>query len=92
MLKIAKDRIQNLQLPPEIEQKIRFQEQDITQTWEVKDHSVDLIFGDLVLEHIQNLAPFFEEAKRTLKSGGILFICEFHPYRQYKVRTYTKCR
>ena len=37
----------------------------------------------LVLEHIYNLDHIFNEASKSLKSGGYVYIGELHPYKQY---------
>lgn len=57
---------------------------DLTKTWPCKAESTELIVCNLVLEHIQNLAPVFAEAHRVLYSLGNFFICELHPFRQYQ--------
>ena len=33
----------------------------------------------LVLEHLRDLSPYFEEAARVLAPGGHLWVCELHP-------------
>jgi ubiquinone/menaquinone biosynthesis C-methylase UbiE len=60
-----------------------FKQADITQAWDVPDEFADLISVNLVLEHIRELKPFFARAQRKLKPGGILFVSELHPYKQY---------
>lgn len=62
---------------------IVFSVADIAGRWPVNDNSADLVVCALVLEHIQDLAPVFAEAHRTLQEGGIFLICELHPTRQY---------
>ena len=79
MLSKARERVEN-------NPKATFLRQDLTAKWPFEDGSVDLLYGDLVLEHIEHLQPFFNEAKRVLAQGGKLFICEFHPYKQYQGR------
>lgn len=75
MLEKARERISN--------PKVSFLQYDITKKWPLERESVDVIFGDLVLEHIEGLQPFFEQAYRTLKPRGILFVCELHPMKQF---------
>ena len=62
----------------------RFIEHDITRPWPVASGSVDVVVGNLVLEHVHELAPVFAEAARVLRVGGQLFFCELHPYRQLR--------
>jgi malonyl-CoA O-methyltransferase len=44
----------------------------------------DLVVGNLVLEHVDDLAPVYAEIGRALKPGGLLFISELHPDRQMR--------
>ncbi len=75
MLAKAKQKISN--------KNVLFRQGDITQPWGVEDHSVDLVTASLVLEHISDLKPVFEQAAKKLRAGGLLFISELHPYKQY---------
>lgn len=46
-----------------------------------------------MLEHIENIAPIFNQSCKKLKKGGLLFISELHPFKQYlgsKARFETK--
>jgi malonyl-CoA O-methyltransferase len=65
-------------------QRARFVEQDITRPWPVDPSSIDVVVGNLVLEHVRDLAPIYAEAARVLRTGGELFLCELHPYRQLR--------
>jgi SAM-dependent methyltransferase len=40
--------------------------------WPVDDSSIDLIYSDYVLEHVEDPDAFFQEAHRVLKPGGYL--------------------
>lgn len=74
-------------------ENVRFSRMDITQRWKVDDGTFDLITCNLVLEHIQDLSHVFAEAARTLQPGGLFFVNELHPFRQYdgkKARFYRK--
>ena len=62
---------------------IEFKQADITQSWDLENHSFDLISCNLVLEHIENLNFIFQQAAQKLQSKGLFFICELHPYKQY---------
>lgn len=60
----------------------RFVEHDIRDIWPIADASADVVTFNLVLEHIEHLAPVFAEVARVLRPGGIVHVCELHPYRQ----------
>lgn len=62
---------------------VTFVQADLMQKWPFERGAFDVVTCNLVLEHIQQLAPLFAEAARVLKSGGALFVCELHPYKQY---------
>jgi SAM-dependent methyltransferase/8-oxo-dGTP pyrophosphatase MutT (NUDIX family) len=61
---------------------VRFIQQDVTTPWPLPAASADVVIATLVLEHVEHLAPFFEQAARVLAAGGQLFLCELHPARQ----------
>lgn len=61
---------------------VSFAEHDITRPWPAGDASADLVVGNLVLEHVDDLTPVYAEIGRVLKPGGILFLSELHPDRQ----------
>jgi SAM-dependent methyltransferase len=65
-------------------QHVRFVEHDITRPWPVDASSMDVVVGNLVLEHVRDLGPIYAEAARVLRPGGELFLCELHPYRQLR--------
>ncbi len=56
---------------------------DVREPWPVPDAAVDVVVGNLILEHVEDLAPVYREAGRVLRPGGQLFLCELHPYRQW---------
>lgn len=60
----------------------RFELGDVTHPWPAEDDSCDLAVITLVLEHVEDLAPVFAQARRALRNGGMLYIAELHPYRQ----------
>lgn len=62
---------------------VTFTVADLTQPWPCPDGWAELISGNLVLEHIDDLGHIFAEARRCLAPGGQLFLCELHPARQY---------
>ncbi|MDP5120942.1 MAG: class I SAM-dependent methyltransferase [Spirosomaceae bacterium] len=75
MLKKAKAKFKN--------QNVVFQQNDLTLDWNLPDASADLITCSLVLEHIQDLGDVFGQVYQKLQSGGIFFISELHPFKQY---------
>lgn len=62
---------------------VTFTAADLTQPWPCESAVVDLVVGNLVLEHIDTLPFIFAEAARCLVPGGRCFISELHPFRQY---------
>lgn len=63
---------------------VNFQQADLTQPWPCPADSVQLVIGNLVLEHIEDLSHIFTEAARVLQVGGCFFLSELHPMRQYE--------
>lgn len=63
---------------------VQFTVQDIRERWPVGDASIDVVIGNLVLEHIADLSPVYANASRVLRAGGTLYLCELHPYRQLR--------
>lgn len=61
---------------------VKFIRHDVRDSWPLPPASVDLVVGNLILEHVHDLAPVYFEAARVLRPNGQLFICELHPYRQ----------
>jgi malonyl-CoA O-methyltransferase len=60
----------------------RFVRHDVRTPWPVADDSVDVVIGNLILEHVKDLTPIYAEANRVLRPSGQLFLCELHPYKQ----------
>lgn len=75
MLDLAKKKIS--------ENKVEFIKADLTKNWEVKNLFFDLVTSNLILEHIDDLNHIFEQANQKLKTNGIFFISELHPFKQY---------
>lgn len=61
---------------------VEFVQHDLRKVWPVRKESADVVVGNLVLEHIEDVARIFQEAARVLSPGGQLYLCELHPYRQ----------
>jgi len=75
MLNKAKEKIQD--------ERVEFRKSDLKEEWNVENDFADLITCSLVLEHIKDLGIVLSQAKRKLKNGGIFFISELHPFKQY---------
>jgi ubiquinone/menaquinone biosynthesis C-methylase UbiE len=75
MLNKAKAKIQD--------ERVEFRKADLTAEWNIENNYADLITCSLVLEHIKDLDFVFNQANKKLKKGGIFFISELHPFKQY---------
>ncbi len=62
--------------------RVRFVAHDLRQPLPLPDASADLVAIVLVLEHLPAITPVVADAARTLRPGGELFVCEYHPFRQ----------
>lgn len=59
--------------------RIEFRVYDLHQPLPFADEHFDFIVSGLVLEHLQDLAPFYSEAHRVLKRGGSSIFSTLHP-------------
>jgi malonyl-CoA O-methyltransferase len=75
MLAIARSRVGG---------NVSFAHHDVRTPWPLTAASVDVVIGNLVLEHVEAVAFVFAEAARVLRPGGRLFFCELHPFRQIR--------
>lgn len=75
MLAKAREKIQSKQ--------VRFHRADISKPWNFTPQQFDLITFSLVLEHIEDLGHVFREASKKMTPGGMLYLGELHPYKQY---------
>lgn len=62
---------------------VSFLQADFTKLWDFTDSLFDLICCNLVLEHINDLEHIFRQVHSKLKPGGMFYLCELHPYKQY---------
>ncbi|TET50347.1 MAG: class I SAM-dependent methyltransferase [Anaerolineales bacterium] len=60
---------------------VRFVRHDIREPWLLKEASAGLVLINLVLEHIESLAPVLRGASRVMHEGATLIISELHPNR-----------
>ncbi|WP_420628198.1 class I SAM-dependent methyltransferase [Candidatus Leptofilum sp.] len=63
---------------------VTFQQADITKPWSTPAASFDLVTFNLILEHIEDLDFVMGQASQALATNGLLFICELHPFKQYR--------
>ncbi|WP_331148555.1 class I SAM-dependent methyltransferase [Hymenobacter sp.] len=63
---------------------ITFKQGDITQNWQFVAEPVNLITCSLILEHIQDLGFVFGQAHKALQPGGLFYVGELHPFKQYQ--------
>jgi len=62
---------------------VQFMSADITKPWQFAQGEYDLITFSLVLEHIRDLQPVFATAAKHLAIGGMMYVGELHPFKQY---------
>ena len=62
---------------------VEFLQGDLDKPWPPFSDRFDLITFSLVLEHIENLEPVFARAAECLKPGGLVYMGELHPFKQY---------
>ena len=65
------------------DERVTFKRADLNEKWLCEEESVDLVTSSLTLEHIEDLQHIFTSAHNSLVSGGIFFISELHPFKQY---------
>lgn len=75
MLSIAKTKISS--------ENVSFIQSDITVAWDFKHTPFQLITCSLVLEHIEDLNLFFKKVSANLAAGGLIYLGELHPFKQY---------
>ena len=63
---------------------VEFRQFDLREEWNFPEKSFDLITCSLALEHIENIDFVFGQARKVLRSGGLFYIGELHPFKQYQ--------
>lgn len=64
-------------------QNVKFIQADIRDEWSFADQTYDLVSFSLVLEHISDLNDIMKSAVSVLRKGGLIYIGELHPFKQY---------
>lgn len=75
MLSIAKQKVAG--------KSVTFIIADVMEDWGFTNEFYDLVVCSLVLEHIENIEIIIKRIARHLKMGGILYIGELYPFKQY---------
>lgn len=57
----------------------RLVEADVTNTG-LESGTYDLAIASLIDEHLEDLSPFYEEAARLTKPGGLCVVVAYHPH------------
>jgi len=76
MLAKAKEKIQA--------ENVEFRQFDLRDEWKCGENEFDLITCSLTLEHIENIDFLFGQANKVLRTGGLFYIGELHPFKQYQ--------
>lgn len=63
---------------------VEFCRMDVRQNWDFAAAEFDLITCSLTLEHLENIEFIFSQARRVLRSNGLFYIGELHPFKQYQ--------
>jgi ubiquinone/menaquinone biosynthesis C-methylase UbiE len=63
---------------------VEFRQLDLREDWDFAENSFDLITCSLALEHIKDIDFVFGQARKVLRTGGLFYIGELHPFKQYQ--------
>ena len=63
---------------------VRFALMDVRHEWPFPKENFDLISVSLMLEHIENIGFVFQQAHKVLKTNGVFYLGELHPFKQYQ--------
>lgn len=66
-----------------VSDRVEFIQADVTKDWILREGFYDLVTFSLVLEHIEHLEPIFKQVASSLRPGGMVYIGELHPFKQY---------
>ena len=62
---------------------VEFRQFDLRDNWEFSENEFDLITCSLALEHIEDIDFVFGQADKVLRTSGLFYIGELHPFKQY---------
>ena len=65
-------------------ENVEFCQFDLREEWDFAPNNFDLISCSLALEHIENLDFVFQQAYQVLRKGGLFYLGELHPFKQYR--------
>ena len=65
------------------DENVSFKLADIKEPWDFGTEKADLITCSLILEHVEDLGFVFAQAAEHLITGGHVYVCELHPFKQY---------
>ncbi len=63
---------------------VRYLQHDLNRRLPFNDDEFDAVVCSLVIEHIQNLTPVFQEMKRICKPSGYIVVSDLHPTMRLK--------
>ena len=63
---------------------VEFRQFDLRNEWKLSQKQFDLITCSLALEHIEDINFVFGQARKFLRTGGLFYIGELHPFKQYQ--------
>lgn len=63
---------------------IEFRQFDLRDDWKFSENQFDLIACSLAFEHIEDIDFVFGQARKVLRTGGIFYVGELHPFKQYQ--------
>ncbi len=75
MMRQARERV--------LSENVAFLQLDVRADWPFHDSAFDLVACSLILEHVEDLRPVFQKAARSLETGGLFYVGELHPFKQY---------
>ena len=59
--------------------KVSFLQQDATEPWKVESGTIDIVYSNMMLNEVENIATPISEAARVLKDGGVFVFSVTHP-------------